>query len=80
MSTFPDQFRLNGRTALVTGGASGIGEATCRALTGAGASAIIADVDRPRAEALHGRADVWLARHFYACAGAKSTLVESAAS
>jgi 2-keto-3-deoxy-L-fuconate dehydrogenase len=45
-------FRLDGRTALVTGGASGIGEATCRALAGAGASVIVADVDRPRAEAL----------------------------
>ena len=45
-------FRLDGRTALVTGGASGIGEATCRVLTGAGASVIIADVDRTRAEAL----------------------------
>ena len=45
-------FRLDGRTALVTGGASGIGEATCRALAGAGASIIVADVDRPRAESL----------------------------
>jgi 2-keto-3-deoxy-L-fuconate dehydrogenase len=45
-------FRLDGRTALVTGGASGIGEATCRALSGAGASVIIADVDRARADAL----------------------------
>ena len=45
-------FRLDGRTALVTGGASGIGEATCRALAGAGAAVIIADVDQPRAEAL----------------------------
>jgi NAD(P)-dependent dehydrogenase (short-subunit alcohol dehydrogenase family) len=45
-------FRLDGRTALVTGGASGIGESTCRALSGAGASVIIADLDRPRAEAL----------------------------
>jgi 2-keto-3-deoxy-L-fuconate dehydrogenase len=45
-------FRLDGRTALVTGGASGIGEATCRALAGAGACVIIADVDQTRADAL----------------------------
>ena len=45
-------FRLDTRTALVTGGASGIGEATCRALTGAGAAVIVADVDQPRATAL----------------------------
>lgn len=45
-------FRLDGKAALVTGGASGIGEATCRVLTEAGASVIILDVDRPRAEAL----------------------------
>jgi NAD(P)-dependent dehydrogenase (short-subunit alcohol dehydrogenase family) len=45
-------FRLDGRVALVTGGASGIGESTCRALANAGASVIIADLDRPRAEAL----------------------------
>ena len=45
-------FRLDGRTALVTGGASGIGECTCRALTGAGARVIIADIDRPRADRL----------------------------
>src|SRR5437763_1079548 len=43
---------LDGRKALVTGGASGIGEATCRALAGAGASVLIVDVDRPRAEQL----------------------------
>jgi 2-keto-3-deoxy-L-fuconate dehydrogenase len=45
-------FRIDGRTALVTGGASGIGEATCRVLARAGASVIIVDVDHPRAEAL----------------------------
>src|SRR5215475_10990966 len=45
-------FRLDGKKALVTGGASGIGEATCRVLTQAGASVVIADVDRARAEAL----------------------------
>jgi 2-keto-3-deoxy-L-fuconate dehydrogenase len=45
-------FRLDGRIALVTGGASGIGEATCRVLAGAGAAVLVADIDRPRAEAL----------------------------
>ena len=45
-------FRLDGKTALVTGGASGIGEATCRVLSAAGASPIIVDVDRARAEKL----------------------------
>jgi 2-keto-3-deoxy-L-fuconate dehydrogenase len=42
-------FSLDGKTALVTGGASGIGEATCRAFHAAGASVIIADRDRARA-------------------------------
>jgi NAD(P)-dependent dehydrogenase (short-subunit alcohol dehydrogenase family) len=45
-------FRLDGRRALVTGGASGIGEATCRLLTAAGATVTIVDVDRGRAESL----------------------------
>jgi 2-keto-3-deoxy-L-fuconate dehydrogenase len=45
-------FRLDGRRALVTGGASGIGEATCRALTAAGAKVTIVDVDLSRAESL----------------------------
>jgi len=45
-------FRLDGRIALVTGGASGIGEQTSRILTAAGASVIIVDIDRAKAEAL----------------------------
>ncbi len=45
-------FRLDGRTVLVTGGASGIGEATCRALAAGGASVIILDIDCQRAERL----------------------------
>jgi NAD(P)-dependent dehydrogenase (short-subunit alcohol dehydrogenase family) len=45
-------FRLDGRVALVTGGASGIGEHTCRALAGAGASVIVGDIDTLRAEKL----------------------------
>lgn len=38
--------------ALVTGGASGIGEEICKVLTAAGASVIIADIDQRGAEAL----------------------------
>ena len=42
-------FRLDGRVALVTGGASGIGEATCRVFAAAGARILIADKDAKRA-------------------------------
>jgi 2-keto-3-deoxy-L-fuconate dehydrogenase len=52
IQTMSTPFRLDGRSALVTGGASGIGEATCRVLADAGARVVIADLDRPRAEAL----------------------------
>lgn len=45
-------FRLDGKVALVTGGASGIGEATCRIFTAAGAQVIIADVNGEQAERL----------------------------
>lgn len=44
--TFPlDHFRLDGLTALVTGGAGGIGQATAEVLAGAGALAVVADLD-----------------------------------
>jgi len=52
MTSASTPFRLDGRRAVVTGGASGIGEATCRALTAAGAAVTIVDVDRARAESL----------------------------
>lgn len=45
-------FRLDGKRALVTGGASGIGEAISRVFTDAGASVIIADINKAQSEAL----------------------------
>jgi len=48
----PTSFRLDGKKALVTGGASGIGEAVSRVFTNAGATVVIADIDKSKAEAL----------------------------
>src|SRR5471030_575509 len=41
MSTFPDQFRLDGRTALVTGSARGLGWEIIQALAQAGARVLL---------------------------------------
>ena len=43
-------FDLSGKTALVTGGANGIGAAICSVLAEFGASLIVADIDGPGAE------------------------------
>ena len=51
-STQSEAFRLDGRHALVTGGARGIGEATVRELARAGAFVWVADINIPAAEAL----------------------------
>jgi NAD(P)-dependent dehydrogenase (short-subunit alcohol dehydrogenase family) len=51
-TTQNNAFRLDGRHALVTGGASGIGEATVKELVRAGAFVWIADINVPAAEAL----------------------------
>lgn len=47
-----EAFRLDGRSALVTGAASGIGEATAKELVRAGAFVWIADINLAAAEAL----------------------------
>lgn len=45
-----DAFELNGKVALVTGGARGIGFATCNALIARGASVAVVDLDQAAAE------------------------------
>jgi NAD(P)-dependent dehydrogenase (short-subunit alcohol dehydrogenase family) len=54
-----DDIRLDGKVAVVTGGAGGIGQAYCRTLAEVGASVVVADLDGPGAERVAGalRAD-----------------------
>ena len=47
-----DATRLDGKVAIVTGGAGGIGAATARLMAARGARIVIADIARDRAEAL----------------------------
>lgn len=56
-SELDQPFRLDGKVALVTGGASGIGAATCRELSRAGADVVIADLNLKAAKAFAGELD-----------------------
>jgi NAD(P)-dependent dehydrogenase (short-subunit alcohol dehydrogenase family) len=50
MAKVLDRFRLDGKIALITGGARGIGRATAEAIVAAGARAVLLDRDRDEAE------------------------------
>lgn len=56
-----DKFRMDGKTAVVTGGASGIGKAYSEAMAEAGANVVIGDIDgegaRKAAEEIHEDTD-----------------------
>ena len=53
---------IQGKTALIAGGASGLGEATARALAAAGANVIILDLNAERGQAV--AADIGESAHF----------------
>jgi 2-keto-3-deoxy-L-fuconate dehydrogenase len=52
MNLKQEPFRLDGKRALITGGASGIGAETCRSLSRAGAQVVVADINHEAAKTL----------------------------
>src|SRR5882724_3702609 len=52
--TVPGMWRLDGRAAIITGGAGGLGTPIAHGLITSGASVVIADRDLDRAESLAG--------------------------
>jgi NAD(P)-dependent dehydrogenase (short-subunit alcohol dehydrogenase family) len=55
MTEMSPKASFEGRVALVTGAASGIGLATARAFAAAGAAVVVADIDQARAESARDR-------------------------
>jgi 3-hydroxyacyl-CoA dehydrogenase / 3-hydroxy-2-methylbutyryl-CoA dehydrogenase len=70
---------IAGAGALVAGGASGLGEATARALTGTGAKLTIADLNAERGEALAAELGAQFLQTDVTDAGAVEAAVEQAA-
>ena len=57
MARGSDVIELNGKVVIVTGGASGIGAASCRALAAAGAQIAVVDRDAPGCQAVADEVD-----------------------
>ncbi len=51
-ASFPDQWRLDGRVSIVTGGAGGIGAAIARAFAAAGSKVAVVDLDGEHSNAV----------------------------
>lgn len=60
----PETFSLEGRVAVVTGGASGIGRATCLALAATGAAVVVADLNEAGARQVAGEIEARKGRAF----------------
>ena len=52
LETYRDLYKLDGKVALVAGGAGGIGSAICEGLAAFGATVVVADIDGVKARAL----------------------------
>jgi NAD(P)-dependent dehydrogenase (short-subunit alcohol dehydrogenase family) len=52
LETYRDLYKLDGKVALVAGGAGGIGSAICEGLAAFGATVVVADIDGAKARAL----------------------------
>jgi NAD(P)-dependent dehydrogenase (short-subunit alcohol dehydrogenase family) len=64
---------IDGKVAVITGGAAGIGFGLARALAGAGARVVLADIEQGALD----EAVAWLARDGYAAQGVRTDVSDS---